>query len=181
MTALCSSWILHLLVFWLEYMFTDNLKESQQIPELLTLRLVHLQGAVISGGKVSILFISLWKHFKCKLELITVNSLWQYFPRKMASSPSPLILLRTSSLSCERGAAGPPLNPRARGSHGWPCSAWRQWSTSCTRAALRSGRWRSGRYWRASSSCLTGTVYLAVSRRTGRAGRKAWSPSRAKC
>lgn len=31
---------------------TECLQESQKIPELLTLRLVHLQGAVISGGKV---------------------------------------------------------------------------------------------------------------------------------
>ncbi|XP_041797544.1 neurobeachin-like protein 2 isoform X1 [Chelmon rostratus] len=32
-------------------LFHGSLKESEQIPELLTLRLVHLQGAVISGGK----------------------------------------------------------------------------------------------------------------------------------
>lgn len=31
---------------------TESLQESEQIPEILTLRLVHLQGAVISGGKV---------------------------------------------------------------------------------------------------------------------------------
>ncbi|CAB1333855.1 unnamed protein product, partial [Coregonus sp. 'balchen'] len=31
--------------------FTDSLQDSQQIPEVLTLRLVHLQGAVISGSK----------------------------------------------------------------------------------------------------------------------------------
>lgn len=36
----------------LEHVFTESLKESEKIPELLTLRLVHLQGAVISGGKV---------------------------------------------------------------------------------------------------------------------------------
>ncbi|XP_044215152.1 neurobeachin-like protein 2 isoform X2 [Thunnus albacares] len=32
-------------------LFHESLQESEQIPELLTLRLVHLQGAVISGGK----------------------------------------------------------------------------------------------------------------------------------
>uniref|UniRef100_A0A2I4B951 Neurobeachin-like protein 2 n=1 Tax=Austrofundulus limnaeus TaxID=52670 RepID=A0A2I4B951_AUSLI len=32
-------------------LFHDSLQESEKIPELLTLRLVHLQGAVISGGK----------------------------------------------------------------------------------------------------------------------------------
>ncbi|XP_008283899.1 neurobeachin-like protein 2 isoform X4 [Stegastes partitus] len=32
-------------------LFHDSLQESEQIPELLMLRLVHLQGAVISGGK----------------------------------------------------------------------------------------------------------------------------------
>ncbi|XP_076009798.1 neurobeachin-like protein 2 isoform X2 [Genypterus blacodes] len=31
--------------------FNDSLQDSHQIPELLTLRLVHLQGAIISGGK----------------------------------------------------------------------------------------------------------------------------------
>ncbi|XP_070767640.1 neurobeachin-like protein 2 [Enoplosus armatus] len=35
----------------LSALFHESLKESEQIPELLTLRLVHLQGAVISGGK----------------------------------------------------------------------------------------------------------------------------------
>lgn len=44
--------ILHNIVSWLEYMFTESLQGSEQIPDLLTLRLVHLQGAVISGGKV---------------------------------------------------------------------------------------------------------------------------------
>ncbi|XP_045900215.1 neurobeachin-like protein 2 isoform X4 [Micropterus dolomieu] len=32
-------------------LFHESLRGSEQIPELLTLRLVHLQGAVISGGK----------------------------------------------------------------------------------------------------------------------------------
>nr|XP_054591731.1 neurobeachin-like protein 2 isoform X3 [Nothobranchius furzeri] len=32
-------------------LFHDSLQESEKIPELLTLHLVHLQGAVISGGK----------------------------------------------------------------------------------------------------------------------------------
>ncbi|XP_044063309.1 neurobeachin-like protein 2 isoform X4 [Siniperca chuatsi] len=32
-------------------LFHESLQESEQIPELLTLRLIHLQGAVISGGK----------------------------------------------------------------------------------------------------------------------------------
>ncbi|XP_061572701.1 neurobeachin-like protein 2 isoform X3 [Cololabis saira] len=32
-------------------LFHDSLQESELIPELLTIRLVHLQGAVISGGK----------------------------------------------------------------------------------------------------------------------------------
>uniref|UniRef100_A0A4W6DRB4 Neurobeachin-like protein 2 n=1 Tax=Lates calcarifer TaxID=8187 RepID=A0A4W6DRB4_LATCA len=32
-------------------LFHESLQESEQIPELLTLRLVHLKGAVISGGK----------------------------------------------------------------------------------------------------------------------------------
>uniref|UniRef100_A0A3P8SL52 Neurobeachin-like protein 2 n=1 Tax=Amphiprion percula TaxID=161767 RepID=A0A3P8SL52_AMPPE len=32
-------------------LFHESLQESEQIPELLTLRLVHLQGAIISGGK----------------------------------------------------------------------------------------------------------------------------------
>ncbi|XP_047454573.1 neurobeachin-like protein 2 isoform X2 [Mugil cephalus] len=32
-------------------LFHESLKDSEKIPELLTLRLVHLQGAVISGGK----------------------------------------------------------------------------------------------------------------------------------
>ncbi|KAM3872786.1 LOW QUALITY PROTEIN: neurobeachin-like protein 2 [Diretmus argenteus] len=32
-------------------LFHEGLQDSEQIPELLTLRLVHLQGAVISGGK----------------------------------------------------------------------------------------------------------------------------------
>nr|XP_046254941.1 neurobeachin-like protein 2 isoform X3 [Scatophagus argus] len=32
-------------------LFHESLQESEKIPELLTLRLVHLQGAVISGGK----------------------------------------------------------------------------------------------------------------------------------
>ncbi|XP_040899505.1 neurobeachin-like protein 2 isoform X2 [Toxotes jaculatrix] len=32
-------------------LFHESLQESKQIPEFLTLRLVHLQGAVISGGK----------------------------------------------------------------------------------------------------------------------------------
>uniref|UniRef100_A0A3Q1F1J1 Neurobeachin-like protein 2 n=1 Tax=Acanthochromis polyacanthus TaxID=80966 RepID=A0A3Q1F1J1_9TELE len=32
-------------------LFHESLQESEQIPEFLTLRLVHLQGAVISGGK----------------------------------------------------------------------------------------------------------------------------------
>uniref|UniRef100_UPI003AAC4AAA neurobeachin-like protein 2 isoform X1 n=1 Tax=Centroberyx gerrardi TaxID=166262 RepID=UPI003AAC4AAA len=32
-------------------LFHESLQDSEQIPELLTLRLVHLQGAVISGGK----------------------------------------------------------------------------------------------------------------------------------
>lgn len=39
-------------IFW-GLFSTEYLQESQKIPELLTLRLVHLQGAVISGGKVS--------------------------------------------------------------------------------------------------------------------------------
>uniref|UniRef100_A0A672Z3R7 Neurobeachin-like protein 2 n=1 Tax=Sphaeramia orbicularis TaxID=375764 RepID=A0A672Z3R7_9TELE len=34
-----------------EYVSTESLQDSKQIPELLTLRLVHLLGAVISGGK----------------------------------------------------------------------------------------------------------------------------------
>uniref|UniRef100_A0A672Z4Y8 Neurobeachin-like protein 2 n=1 Tax=Sphaeramia orbicularis TaxID=375764 RepID=A0A672Z4Y8_9TELE len=33
------------------YVSTESLQDSKQIPELLTLRLVHLLGAVISGGK----------------------------------------------------------------------------------------------------------------------------------
>lgn len=37
---------------WILYLFTESLQESEKIPEVLTLRLVHLQGAVISGGKV---------------------------------------------------------------------------------------------------------------------------------
>ena len=37
---------------WLNSPDTESLQERGQIPELLTLRLVHLQGAVISGGKV---------------------------------------------------------------------------------------------------------------------------------
>lgn len=36
------------------HVFTDNLQDSEQIPELLTLRLVHFQGAVISGSKVNL-------------------------------------------------------------------------------------------------------------------------------
>uniref|UniRef100_A0A8C9XVM0 Neurobeachin-like protein 2 n=1 Tax=Sander lucioperca TaxID=283035 RepID=A0A8C9XVM0_SANLU len=35
----------------LSALYHESLQESQQIPELLTLRFVHLQGAVISGGK----------------------------------------------------------------------------------------------------------------------------------
>lgn len=38
-------------------MFAESLQESEKIPELLTLRLVHLQGAVISGGKVELLIM----------------------------------------------------------------------------------------------------------------------------
>lgn len=49
-------------------MFTGSLRASEQIPELLTLRLVHLQGAVISGGKVSVLFIS---HYSAVCEKTT--------------------------------------------------------------------------------------------------------------
>nr|XP_057940403.1 neurobeachin-like protein 2 isoform X3 [Doryrhamphus excisus] len=33
-------------------LFHESLQDSEKLPELLTLRLVHLQGAVISGGKV---------------------------------------------------------------------------------------------------------------------------------
>lgn len=170
-------------------MFTESLRESERIPELLTLRLVHLQGAVISGGKVCCLicplhqwlFCTLWKHDSSKLEQKVTGSHLLLFFRRMAFSPSPLTQLRTCSLSCERGAAGPPLNPRAQDSYGWPCSAWPRWSTSCTPAALQSGRWRSGRYWRATSSSSTGTDLLPVNIKTGRAGKTAWSPSRAKC
>lgn len=85
------------------------------------------------------------------------------FSRRMAFSPSPLTLLMTCSLFCELGATGPPLNPRAQDSHGWHCSAWPQWSTSCIPAVLRSGRWRSRRSWRATSSFSTGTVHSSVS------------------
>ncbi|XP_028325774.1 neurobeachin-like protein 2 isoform X2 [Gouania willdenowi] len=35
----------------LPVLFHESLQESKRIPEILTLRLVHLQGAVISGGK----------------------------------------------------------------------------------------------------------------------------------
>ncbi|XP_034730693.1 neurobeachin-like protein 2 isoform X1 [Etheostoma cragini] len=35
----------------LSALYHESLQESEQIPELLTLRFVHLQGAVISGGK----------------------------------------------------------------------------------------------------------------------------------
>lgn len=58
-------------------MYTDSLQDSEQIPELLTLRLVHLQGAVISGGKVCYPRYPLHQwlffrtHYKCKLKLIT--------------------------------------------------------------------------------------------------------------
>lgn len=50
---------LHNIVSWLEYNFTESLQESEQIPELIRLRLVHLQGAVISGGKVCCLICPL--------------------------------------------------------------------------------------------------------------------------
>lgn len=176
-------------VSWLKHMFTVSLRKSEQIPEPLVLRLVHLQGAVISGGKVCSpicplhhwLFCGLWKHYKCTPDLTAEEWLCRYFFRRMACSPSPLTLLRTCSQCFERGAAGPPQNPRARGSRGWPCSAWRQWSTSFTPAARQSGRWRSGPYWTATSSSSTGTVLLAVRSRTGRAGKTAWSPFKAKC
>uniref|UniRef100_A0A669EV45 Neurobeachin-like protein 2 n=1 Tax=Oreochromis niloticus TaxID=8128 RepID=A0A669EV45_ORENI len=39
----------YIILFWLPD--TESLQDSQKIPEFLTLRLVHLQGAVISGGK----------------------------------------------------------------------------------------------------------------------------------
>ncbi|XP_037640849.1 neurobeachin-like protein 2 isoform X2 [Sebastes umbrosus] len=43
----------------LPVLFHESLQESDQIPELLTLRFVHLQGAVISGGKKNgLLFIT---------------------------------------------------------------------------------------------------------------------------
>lgn len=38
-------------------MRTESLQESERIPELLTLRLVHLQGAVTSGEKVCLFII----------------------------------------------------------------------------------------------------------------------------
>lgn len=116
-----------------------------------------------------------------KTDYRRVTLFFCFFFRRMAFSLSPLILLRTCSLFCERGAAGPPPNPRTRRSRGWPCSAWQRWSTSCTPAVPQSGRWRSGPSWRATSSSSTGTVRLAASSRTGRAGRTAWSRSRDKC
>lgn len=47
---LCLCHLLYIVTFLFS---TECLQESQKIPEPLTLRLVHLQGAVISGGKVS--------------------------------------------------------------------------------------------------------------------------------
>lgn len=114
---------------------------------------------------------------------VAIATHWFLFStfRRMAFSLLPLIRLRTSSRSCKRGAARCPLNPRPRGSRGWPCSAWPQWYTSCIPVALQSGRWRSRPYWRATSSSWTGTARWAVTVKTSWAGRKAWSPSRAKC
>lgn len=37
----------------ISFPYPESLQDSENIPELLILRLVHLQGAVISGGKVS--------------------------------------------------------------------------------------------------------------------------------
>lgn len=47
-----------------EYMCTESLRDSKEIPELLTLRLVHLQGAVISGGKVCNHVLCIRDYFK---------------------------------------------------------------------------------------------------------------------
>lgn len=55
---------------------TECLQESQKIPELLTLRLVHLQGAVISGGKVStsaLLFLTYCSMTICGEVILTVS------------------------------------------------------------------------------------------------------------
>lgn len=187
--VLCFSVNWSCITLTLEYMFTESLQDSEQIPELLTLRLVHLQGAVISGGKVCYSSYPLYQWIILQSEnTLSENYSWLqgeslclYFCRKMVFFPSPLTLLRTCSLFCERGAAGLSPYPRTVGSHGSSCSAWLQWSTSCTSAAPRSGRWRSRLYWRATSSFSTGTGRLAVTSKTGRPGRTAWSPSRAKC
>lgn len=66
----------HNILSWLVHIFTESLKESEQIPEALTLRLVHLQGAVISGGKVcySVCHLYHWLFCSlCKLKLITLS------------------------------------------------------------------------------------------------------------
>lgn len=54
MVLLCDAGLYAVTIMLLCDLFSiECLQESQKIPELLTLRLVHLQGAVISGGKVS--------------------------------------------------------------------------------------------------------------------------------
>lgn len=50
----------YIILFWLPD--TESLQESEKIPEFLTLRLAHLQGAVISGGKVCYSVLSINNH-----------------------------------------------------------------------------------------------------------------------
>lgn len=52
---------------WLNSPDTESLHESEKIPEPLILRLVHLQGAVISGGKVCKAICPIYQLLSCTL------------------------------------------------------------------------------------------------------------------
>lgn len=142
---------------------------------------------VLSSAEERSVVTSLLTHIKASQRKATVTVLSilylfiYLFCRKMVYSLSPLSLLRICSLFCGHGVAVSPLNRRAPNSPGWLCSAWRRWSTFCTRVAPQSGRSRSGRSSIATFSCSTGTDRSSANRRTGRAGRRAWSHSRVKC
>lgn len=136
---------------------------------------------VLSSVEERSVVTTLITHIKASYRKLKVTFSLCPFSRKMVSSLSPLSLWRTCSRFCGHGAAAPLPNRRAPNSPAWLCSAWRRWFTSCTRAAPQSGRWRSGPSSRATFSCSTGTGRSSASRRTGRAGRKAWSHSRVKC
>lgn len=149
----------------------DCLQESERIPYPLLLRLVHLQGAITSGCKVTHIFIPTSSDFFMLTEMFADSSCCFFVCvcvcRRMACSPSHSTQWRISCLCCAHGASVlPKMSPKIHKCCASRCAAWPLWSTCCTAAAQPKGRWRLRPCSTTISSCSTGTDLQRASRET---------------